>query len=155
MYWLEFYDIMFFVSCWNQPGEHFNIKDFISPAASGISTRSHSSFKLNHVHSKSSLHKHFYFNHIPRLWNKLPSINISSSSYSIKMLVLSHMYHHFVLNFDSQVPCSYHFLYPCNYVPTSIFLLILCNIRPLLINTISLLITSWVLTRVVSIPSNQ
>ena len=92
MYRLELYDIMFFVSCWNQPGEHFNIKGFITPAASGISTRSHSSFKLNHIHSKFSLHKHFYFNRIPRLWNKLPSINISSSSHSIKMLVLSHMF---------------------------------------------------------------
>ena len=26
---LEYYDIMFFVSCWNHPGEHFNIRDFI------------------------------------------------------------------------------------------------------------------------------
>ena len=109
MYRLELYDIIFFVSCWNHPGEHFNIKDFITPAASGISTRSHSSFRLNHIHSKSSLHKHFYFNSIPRI-NFPQSTSHPPPTETIKMLVLSHMYHHFVLNFDSQVPCSYHFL---------------------------------------------
>ena len=48
------------------------------------------------------------------------------------------------LTLKSYVPTT--FYVRVVHVPTSIFLLILCNIRPLLINTISLLITSWVLT---------
>ena len=107
---LEYYNIMFFVSCWNHPGEHFNIRDFISSSTRpGITTRSQSSFKLFHTHSKSSLHKHFFFNRIPRLWNNLPPppppIDITSSPLSIKTQVLSHLHSHFNANFDLKDPC--------------------------------------------------
>ena len=38
---LEYYDIMFFVSCWNHPGEHFNIRDYISSSLIQVSPPGH------------------------------------------------------------------------------------------------------------------
>ncbi len=114
MYRLELYDIMFFVSNWKTPSDHFNIKNHISPSNTmGPSTRSSTSFKLNHTFSNSSLHKHFYFNRLPRLWNKLPPMDINSSQSTIRQSIIAHLSNHFQSNFDSLVTCSYHFVCPC------------------------------------------
>lgn len=92
MYRHEINDIMFFVSNWTQSSnEHFNFKNYIFPTVSStsqINTRSTASLtcKLRHNQSKSALHRHVYFNILPRLWNKLPPIDITASQQSIKHL---------------------------------------------------------------------
>ena len=56
----------------------------------------------------------FYFNRLPRLWNALPPINLNLPIYLIKSQLKFFLWNHFLLNFDSNNYCTYHFLCPCN-----------------------------------------
>ena len=72
MYRLELHNIMFFVHCCKNLGTHLNIKEYVgSTHDNTATTRSHSSFKLKHTLSKTSLQRHIYVNRIPRFWNRL------------------------------------------------------------------------------------
>ena len=112
MYLLEIADIMFAVSSVKSPGVHFDIHNYITFSSSN--TRSSSQFKLNHRLTNNNLTRHSYFYRLPRLWNSLPSINSSLSMRTIKSLITSHLFTHFTLTFDSDYPCSFHYLCPCN-----------------------------------------
>ena len=116
MYILELNDIMFFIKSLKHPSDHFNINDFISFINSN--TRSYSSSKLKYtpaVSSKySNSYRHFYFQHLPRLWNSLPPIGTNASYHSIKSSLSSYLWSHFDSNFDPHNTCTYHFHYPCN-----------------------------------------
>ena len=59
---------------------------------------------------------HFYFNRLPRLWNKLVDcVDIMDCSLLIaKGRIISLMWESFTLNFDSDNICSFHFLCPCS-----------------------------------------
>ena len=80
MYWLELQDLYFFIKCIKDPPDNFNILDYVSFSTNN--TRSASSNKLvpNFSYYRSS--RHFYFNRIIRLWNKLP-VNLFSMSDSL------------------------------------------------------------------------
>ena len=56
---------------------------------------------------------HSYFYRLPRLWNSLPSIDLSLSFYSIKRTLKQFFWDHFVNNFNSSNYCSFHYLCPC------------------------------------------
>ena len=122
MYLFESADIMFAVSSVKCPGVHFNIKNYITFSTSN--TRSSSQFKLKHRLTKNNLTRHSYFYRLPRLWNSLPPINPSLSTHTIKSLITSHLFSYFTLQFDSDNPCSFHYLCPCNS----------CSTIPILIN---------------------
>ena len=77
MYILDFYDILFFIKALKQPSDHFNIHHHVSFSTSN--TRSASTNKLNPTHTNSNYFRNFYFNRLPRIWNKLPSIDLSLS----------------------------------------------------------------------------
>ena len=72
--------------------------------------------KLVHNYTKYSSSRHFYFNRLPRLWNKLVDcVDIMDCSLLIaKRRILSLMWESFTLNFDSDNICSFHFLCPCS-----------------------------------------
>ena len=53
-------------------------------------------------------------NRIPRLWNSLPSINLDLSSQSIRAKIKSLLWEHFLNNFVSDCPCTFHFKCPCS-----------------------------------------
>ena len=109
MYTLDFYDIMFFIKALKQPSNHFNIYDHVS-----ANTRSSSNNKLNHVYTSNNYTRNFYFNRISRLWNKLPSIDLSQPLSVIKVNIYKYLHQHFTLHFSADNPCTYHFCCRCS-----------------------------------------
>ena len=77
------------------------------------STISSSFNKLVHPLATTNRIKHFYFNRLPRLWNALPSINLTHSHNTIMGNIRSLFWNHFVDNFDENNLCSFHFCCPC------------------------------------------
>ena len=47
-------------------------------------TRSSDKPSLKHIRCSSNQSQHFYFNRLPRLWNKLLAVDLSESSITIK-----------------------------------------------------------------------
>ena len=114
----ELNDLTFFIKCIKTNPTHFPIQKFVQ--FSSGTTRSSTSFKLKHHHSKSVHARHFYFNRLPRLWNVLPPIDISLSLKTITSQLKSIFWSHFISHFDSDAPCTFHYLCPCNrcsYLP--------------------------------------
>ena len=87
-------------------------------------TRSGSHRKLIQPIVKTTRHKNFYFSRLPLLWNSLPPIDLDSSYDTIKRKLKDIFWLSFVHNFNSEIPCTYHFCCPCNkcsLVPKSNF----------------------------------
>ena len=78
----ELNDILFLIRSLKFPTPAFNIYSYITFNISA--TRSGSNYKLIHNYSSSSLHCHFYFTRIVRLWNTLPSIDLNLPLNTIK-----------------------------------------------------------------------
>ena len=117
---LEIIDILFFVTSIKHPTERFDILEYVT--FSSASTRSSSKCKLVHTLSRINRDRHFYFNRLPRLWNSLPSIDLSQSVRTIKHKLKLFFWKHFVLHFNPDIPCTFHFVCPCNRcvaLPTS------------------------------------
>ena len=112
MYYLELADIMMFVNSYKSTSCRFNILQFVT--VSKGNTRSSNKLTLKHMISFSSQQRHFYFNRIPRLWNSLPSINLDLSSQSIRAKIKSLLWEHFLNNFVSDCPCTFHFKCSCS-----------------------------------------
>ena len=69
-----------------------------------------------------------YFFRIPRLWNRLPLIDLSQSLQTIKSKLKKYFWNHFVTNFDNNDFCTFHFHCPCTRclktaAPTNYFIL--------------------------------
>ena len=112
MYTYELTDILFLVKQLQSPDPSFPILKHISFVTS--STRSSSSSKLKWLSPQSNLTHHSYFCRIVRLWNILPTIDLSSSFQSIKLFLRKVFWSHFLTHFDPSVPCSFHILCPCS-----------------------------------------
>ena len=114
MFRLELNDVMFFVSSLKSENkDHFDILKYVCFSSCG--TRSSSSFKLKHMSSKCNRQLHSYFFKLPRIWNSLPPIDPYTVSFStIKSRITSHLIDHFLDNFDSDNPCTYHYTCPCH-----------------------------------------
>ena len=98
MYVYELNDIMFFIKSLKRPTYSFKITNYVS-FSFGI-TRSSINCKLVHKHSRLNTNRHFYFNGLLRLWNTLPSRNLSHSISTIKSMLLKHMWSHFLNHFN-------------------------------------------------------
>jgi len=57
-----------------------------------------SSVKFAHVRSLNNITRHFYFNHLPRLWNALPPINLDLPINIIKKQVKLFLWNYFLQN---------------------------------------------------------
>ena len=112
MYVYELNDLIFFVKSYKAPSSHFDIRKYISFASH--STRSSSYFKLVHMRSNTSVTHHFYFARLVRLWNSLPAIDIALPVQTIKLKLINHFWSSFMAKFDSNQPCSFHYMCPCN-----------------------------------------
>ena len=108
----ELNDIVFFIKSLKNPSTAFNIYKYVS--FSSLSTRSSSTGKLTHSFSLTNKSRHFYFNRIPRLWNRLPEVDLSLSMDTIKHKLHKLFWNHFLANFDPDRPCSFHYLCPCS-----------------------------------------
>ena len=104
-------DILFLIKSIKYPSIHFNITHFISFSSSN--TRSSSAFKIQHKRTKSNVQGHFYLNRIPRLWNSLPSLDTNLSTSTVNSKLRQFFWNHFISNFDSHNPCTFHYLCPC------------------------------------------
>ena len=111
MYMFELYDAMFFIKSLKASSSCFCIKDFVSFAH--CNTRSSTTGKLQHIYSCNNYTKNFYFNRLPQIWNSLPPIDLSLSIPVIKTMLYKFLWNHFLLNFQSNNPCTFHFVCPC------------------------------------------
>ena len=110
---LEISDIIFYISSYKNPQDHFNISSHVKFTSS--STRSSSNKKLFHNMPSSYLsHHHSYFNRLPRLWNCLPPLDPDFSIATIKKDLRAIFWSHFVTNFNPDNPCTFHLLCPCS-----------------------------------------
>ncbi len=64
------------------------------------------------------------YNCLPRLWNSLPLIDMNLVTSTIKATLKNLLWQHFLSNFDSDAPCTFHFKCPFNKC---------CNIHTLLL----------------------
>ena len=112
MYWFELQDFMIFIKCMQDPSDNFDINSYISFSSS--CTRASTTAKLKHNFCRYSTTRHFYTNRIARLWNALPSVDISQSYQTIKHQITSFLWDHFIANFDPNSPCTFHFICPCS-----------------------------------------
>ena len=122
---LELQDVLFFVRSLKQSRlqrSSFNILQYISFSTNP--TRSGSQWKLIQPIVKTTRHKNFYFSRLPLLWNSLPPIDLDPSYDTIKCKLKDIFWLSFVHNFNSEIPCTYHFCCPCSncsLVPKSNF----------------------------------
>ena len=118
MYWLELQDIMFLVSCLQNQSdhviEHFNITDFIQPCTSGTRSSAHSKLKCTTPLSPNNHTSFFYFTQVVKLWNSLAEIDLALSWQTIRYNLKSHLYDHFLANFNPDSTCTWHYLCPCS-----------------------------------------
>ena len=110
MYIFKLSDIMFFIKSIKCPTNSFNIFNFMSffnsPRSRGL--------KLLHNPSNTNKQQHFYFVRICRLWNALPTSDITISIQTIKNKIKSHFWDHFTRFFDPRDPHQLHYLCPCS-----------------------------------------
>ena len=106
MYIFELNDLLFFIKSLKNPSPHFDITKWIHLNTNV--TRSSTHFKLAHNRTRCNLSHHFYFNHLPRLWNSLPPINLELSITTLKHQLNSIFWSIFTSNFDSNNYCTYH-----------------------------------------------
>ncbi len=75
MYHLELLDVAFFVTSIKNISNRFDISKYIEISTG--KTRSSNKTTIKHKFASSSKHHHFYFNRISRLWNSLPSTDLT------------------------------------------------------------------------------
>ena len=102
MYIYELNDLMLFVKSLQSPLPYFDIRQFVQFASNN--TRSAAAHKLVQSHSHTSLHHHFYFTRIVRLWNYLPVIDISLPPEITKNQLVKYLWYNFSANFNSDFP---------------------------------------------------
>ena len=110
--WLELQDILFLIKHMKSPSDNFNIFEYVrfNESASRSSTKKH----LVHNYTRTNKARHFYYNRVVRLWNKLPEINLESSVAYTKVYLTKILWNHFLHSFDPDNTCSYHFCCPCS-----------------------------------------
>ena len=107
----ELSDILFFLKSLKTRTAHFDITEYVSFTSN--CTRSMDSSKLQHRYARSHHLSHFYFVRLPRLWNSLPPINLDLPIYLILRSLRESFWSHFLLHFNPDLPCTFHYLCPC------------------------------------------
>ncbi len=85
----NYYQLLYF---YKRQSNRFNILNYVT--ISNKNTHSSNKITLCHVRSSTSKSKHFYFNRLPRLWNRLPAIDITLSSRSIRASLREFLWNH-------------------------------------------------------------
>ena len=111
MYTFDLSDIMFFIKSYKSPHPGFSITNYITFATGNTRLATHR--KLNQTRSSDNITKNFYVNRLPRIWNHLPVIDLDLNVVTIKQKLRTHLWNHFLSNFNSDNKCSYSFLCPC------------------------------------------
>ena len=103
--------IIIIVNSHKNPSDRFNILEYVQ--IQDQNTRSYDKPSLKHIRCSSNQSLHFYFNRLPRFWNKLPAVDLFESSKTIKYKIGKALWSHFIDNFDSGNVCTFHILCPC------------------------------------------
>lgn len=90
----------------------FNILSYISFSQASSRTGHH--HKLHHRLTSSSQTSGSYFHRLPRLWNGLPSFDLSLSPTTNCMKVKKFLWNHFLNSYNVDHPCTYHLSCPCS-----------------------------------------
>ena len=101
---------MYYMMRASAPSLH-DISDYVTFCSAN--TRSSIHLKLKHTKTKTNLLGQFYINRIPRLWNSIPQIDISTRcqlQLSDANFILFSGTINFIENFNSANVCCYH---PC------------------------------------------
>ena len=112
--WLELMDITFLLSCLKCPQEHFNIYEYISFISTSTRSSSHSKLKCLLPQSTNSHLCFIYFIRVTKLWNALPVMDLDLSLPTLKYHLYRYFWQHFLDTFDSDLPCTWHIICPCN-----------------------------------------
>lgn len=110
--WLELQDVLFFIKQVKQPTDRFNILNYVSFCSSD--TRSSTLGTLKHIRSRLNKARHFYFSRLPRIWNRLPTLDLTLSITTIHHQLREVFWAHFTAHFQSDKICSYHISCPCS-----------------------------------------
>ena len=109
---LEFNDILLFIENYHYPQSSFDITTGWKFTSSSTQASSTSKLSFNRPYTNSS--HHLFFNHFPQLWNGLPQLDLSLSLDTLKKLIKQVFWNHFLTNFNSDNPCTFHFVCACN-----------------------------------------
>ena len=112
MYIFKLNDILFFISCVKNPKHNLPILKPFSFCSSN--THSAESSKLNHNLFSTLTERNSFVCRVPRLWNSLPSIDLSLPIHSIKSLLKIHLWNHFLNHFNPLDSCTFCYLCPCS-----------------------------------------
>ena len=82
MYWFELHDILLVVASLKNPFVNFNILDYISFNNFGTRSTSSRKLKINPAHLSAT--RHFFLNHVARVWNAMPAVEITTSLLTTK-----------------------------------------------------------------------
>ena len=105
-------DICFFLKSLHLPSPAFNILQYVSFVSTPIQSSGH---KLQHCYSRYNTSRHFYFSHLPCLWNSLPDLNLTNlNPAQAKTCLQQFFWSYFIDNFSSANTCSFHFRCPCS-----------------------------------------
>ena len=103
--------LLFFLKNHKEPSTSFDIKNYVQFCSRN--TRSFTHLKMKQPFLKLNCVRHFYFNRLPRLWNSIPQIDLDQSLPSIKHTLHTYFWDHFLNNFHSDMPCTFHCVCPC------------------------------------------
>ena len=100
--------------CFKYPEEHFNI--FFFGKFTTNRTRSSSNCKLKCILPQSSNnHLNFvFFNHVVKLWNALPIIDLHLSINILKHNLRTFFWNYFIDHFNPHLVCTWHLICPCS-----------------------------------------
>ena len=76
-------------------------------------SRSGDHVKLTHHLSHSSQTSNAYFHRLPKLWNSLPSFDLSHSPATNCKKLKNFLWNNFLTSFDNDYPCTYQFRCMC------------------------------------------
>ena len=113
MYWLEIQDVGFPSSVAYKTPCRTSTSLTMCPLVTSMHPCIHLKRSKTKLTSRCSTTSHFYFNRVVKLWNKLPIV-LSESYTKNKHDICVFLWDHFIKNFNSDIPCSYHFLCPCS-----------------------------------------
>ena len=111
MYVYDYYDIICFIKYFKYPSNYFDISQYVT--FSHGNTRSTSHNKLHHKYSTNNLPHNSYFCRLPRIWSAPPPMNLSKPLTVLRSSIIETFWNYFMINFESEDPCTYHFVCPC------------------------------------------
>ena len=114
--WLESLDILLFLKLLKHPPENFDLGHYVTFGSSSVLTRSGpTKLKLATPQiPRTNSTRHFYFNRVIRLWNKLPPLNLDLPLTSLKAKVNHLFWDYFIKSYSIHNPCTWYICYPCS-----------------------------------------